>query len=238
MIEIAWLFPRHLSTYGDVGNIRALAYRCQARGIECRVHAVMPGEALPEADIVFIGGGQDRCQVTAASGIDRLRERIHAEVEDGCVVLGVCAGYQLLGRRYQLPDGREVAGLGLLDLETTARGDRLIGKVVVDPDPALGVRARIVGFENHSGLTVLGGDPELRPLGTVVRGHGNNGADGQEGAFKGTVFGTYLHGPILPNNPELCDWLIRLALRRHGQCEELASLDDAVERAAAAAYLG
>ena len=237
MIEIVWLFPRHLSTYGDVGNIRALTYRCQARGIECRVHTVMPGEALPGASIVLIGGGQDRCQVTVGSGIDHVRERIHAEVENGCVVLGVCAGYQLLGRRYTLLDGREVAGLGLLDLETTAGGNRFIGKVVVHPDPALGVGTQIVGFENHSGLTVLGDDPELRPLGTVVRGHGNNGGDGQEGAFKGTVFGTYLHGPVLPNNPELCDWLIRLALRRQGRSEELALLDDSVERAAAAAYL-
>lgn len=237
MIEIAWLFPRHLSTYGDVGNLRALVYRCQARGIRCQVHSVMPGEALPEASIVFIGGGQDRFQVAVVSGLDRLRDRVHAEVEGGGVVLGVCAGYQLLGRRYQLRDGREVAGLGLLDLETIAGENRFIGKVVIQPDPALDVRAWIVGFENHSGRTVLGRDPELRPLGTVVRGHGNNGADGQEGAFKGTVFGTYLHGPILPNNPELCDRLIRLALRRHGQCEELARLDDTVERAAAAAYL-
>src|SRR5262245_39026974 len=203
VIEIAWLFPRHLSTYGDVGNIRALTYRCQTRGIRCRVHAIMPGDALPVSSIVLIGGGQDRCQVSAASGLDRLRDQSRAQVDNGCVVLGVCAGYQLLGRRYQLPDGREVAGLGLLEVETTAGGTRLIGKVVVQPDPALGVRAQIVGFENHSGLTVLAGDPELRPLGTVVRGHGNNGADGREGAFKGTVFGTYLHGRSEEHTSEL-----------------------------------
>jgi lipid II isoglutaminyl synthase (glutamine-hydrolysing) len=237
VIEIAWIFPRHLSTYGDGGNILALEYRCRARGIPCRVHPVMPGGALPRASIIFIGGGQDRCQVAAAPAIGRLRDPIRAAVQDGCVVLGVCAGYQFLGRRYQLPDGGQVAGLGLLDLETAAGEGRFVGRVVVRPDPALEVRAGIVGFENHSGRTVLGRDPDLRPLGRVVRGHGNNGADGLEGAFKGAVFGTYLHGPVLPNNPELCDRLIRLALGRDGRCEELTPLDDAVERAAAAAFL-
>jgi CobQ-like glutamine amidotransferase family enzyme len=237
VIEIAWLFPRHLSTYGDAGNVLALEYRCRTRGIPCRVYRVEPGDPLPRAGIIVVGGGQDRCQVLAAPAMIRLRDRIRAAAEDGSVVLGVCAGYQFLGRRYQLPEGGEVAGLGLLDVETTAGADRFTGKVVVQPDPALELQAPIVGFENHSGRTVLGSDPELRPLGAVLRGRGNNGRDGLEGAFKGTVFGTYLHGPVLPNNPELCDRLLRLALRRDGRPEALLPLDDAVERAAAAAFL-
>jgi hypothetical protein len=237
VIEIAWLFPRHLGTYGDAGNVLALEYRCRARGIPCRVTRVEPGEPLSRASIILVGGGQDRCQVLAAPAMARLGDRIRAAAADGCVVLGVCAGYQFLGRRYELPGGGEVAGLGLLDLETRAGGERFVGKVVVRPDPTLELAAPIVGFENHAGRTVLGDDPELRPLGTLLRGHGNNGRDGLEGAFKGAVLGTYLHGPVLPNNPELCDRLIRLALRRDGWSGELAPLDDAVEQAAAAAFL-
>lgn len=237
MIEIAWIFPQHLNTYGDAGNIAALEYRCRMRNIGCRIHRVGPGEALPPASIIFIGGGQDRCQAGLSEAIAGLREGICARIRDGSVVLGVCAGYQFLGHSYQLPDGTTIAGLGCLDITTTAAKDRLVGKVAIEPSAALGVVGRIVGFENHSGRTVLGPDRDLRPLGTVVRGHGNNGRDRSEGAFKGTVFGTYLHGPVLPNNPSFCDLLVRLARRRDGMLEELAPLDDSVELGAAAAYL-
>jgi CobQ-like glutamine amidotransferase family enzyme len=238
VIRIAWIFPRHLSTYGDAGNVQALDYRCRARGIEARVVRVEPGDRLPPAGLVFIGGGQDRCQAGVSAAIAGLREGIAAEARDGAVVLGVCAGYQLLGHFYQLPDGTRIPGLGLLDVVTQAGAGRLVGKVVVRPTAALGLADPIVGFENHSGRTVLGSDPGLRPLGAVVRGHGNNGTDGSEGAFTERVFGTYLHGPLLPNNPQLCDLLLRLALQRHGKAEPLPPLDDSIERAAAAAYRG
>ncbi len=237
MIEIAWIFPRHLGTYGDAGNIAALRYRCEARGLPHRVHLVEPGDRFPAAALVFIGGGQDRCQAAAAGALLALREPIRAAIADGCVVLGVCAGYQFLGHHYELPDGTRVPGLGCLDVTTTAAPERLVGKVAVAPHPDLGLGLPLVGFENHSGRTVLGADPDLRPLGRVIRGHGNNGRDGLEGAFRGAVFGSYLHGPLLPNNPELCDLLIRLARRRDGRDDPLSPLDDTVEVRAAAAYL-
>ena len=236
-MRVAWIFPRHLSTYGDAGNVLALAYRCRARGIDCDIVRVDPGDGLPRASLLFVGGGQDRCQAQAATAIAALREPLVAAVSDGAVVLGVCAGYQFLGHFYELLDGTRVAGLGVLDVTTVAGETRLVGKVVVQPAEALEVVSPIVGFENHSGRTTLGADPEVRPLGTVVRGHGNNGGDGSEGAFRGRVFGTYLHGPLLPNNPELCDRLIRLALESEGRSGPLAPLDDTTERAAAAAFL-
>jgi CobQ-like glutamine amidotransferase family enzyme len=237
MIDVAWVFPRHLNTYGDRGNVLALEYRCRARGIALRVQEVAPREPLPPADVVFIGGGQDRFQAKVAEAVVALRDRLAGAIEDGAVVLAVCAGYQFLGRYYELPDGRRLGGLGILDVATTAGGpDRLVGKVVIEPDPTTGLAGRIVGFENHSGRTVFGSDPDLRPLGRVLRGRGNNGTDGLEGACKGNVFGSYLHGPLLPNNPELCDLIIRRALRRRGHDEPLAPLDDTAERTAAAAF--
>lgn len=236
MIEIAWIFPRHLGTYGDRGNLLALEYRAARRGIAVQHHAVEPGERLPAADLILIGGGQDRFQASVAEALAALRDAIAASCRDGAVVLGVCAGFQILGHFHQLPDGRRIPGLGLLDVSTIAGSDRMIGRIVVEPHPDTGLAARIVGFENHSGRTHLGSDPDLRPLGRVVAGCGNNGRDADEGAFKGNVFGTYLHGPLLPNNPELCDLLLRRALQRRGQSGELAPLDDDAEHAAAAAF--
>jgi hypothetical protein len=235
-VEIAWIFPRLLNTYGDGGNILALGYRCRMRGIPAAVHRVDPGAALPRADLIFIGGGQDRSQVVAAEALGRLRAPIRAAIADGSVVLGVCAGYQFLGDYYAFPDGTKVPGLGFLDVATMAGPERFVGNVVVEPHPALGLGAPLVGFENHSGRTDVGSDADLHPLGTLVQGRGNNGQDGSEGAFKGNVFGTYLHGPVLPNNPALCDLLIARALRSRGESGVLAPLDDRVESAAAAAY--
>ena len=237
-MRIAWIFPRHLGTYGDAGNVLAVEYRCRARGIACDVVRVDPGDRLPRASLLFVGGGQDRCQAEAAAAIAALREPILGAIRDGAVVLGVCAGYQFLGHFYDLRDGARVAGLGVLDVTTVAGETRLVGKVVVRPVDALGIASAVVGFENHSGRTTLGADPELRALGAVVRGHGNNGSDGSEGAFKGRVFGSYLHGPLLPNNPELCDRLIWLAREAEGHGDPLTPLDDVIERAAAAAFVG
>lgn len=237
-IEIAWIFPRLLNTYGDGGNILALVYRCRMRGIQTAVHRVDPGAALPRTNLIFIGGGQDRSQVVAAEALGRLRTPIREAIVGGSVVLGVCAGYQFLGDYYALPDGTKVPGLGFLGVATVAGPERFVGNVVAEPNPDLGLGAPLVGFENHSGRTDLGSDADLRPLGTLVQGRGNNGRDGSEGAFKGNVFGTYLHGPVLPNNPALCDLLIARGLRSRGESGVLAPLDDRVESAAAAAYRG
>jgi CobQ-like glutamine amidotransferase family enzyme len=236
IIEIAWIFPRLLNTYGDGGNILALVYRCRMRGIPTIVHRVAPGSALPRASLILIGGGQDRSQVVAAEALGRLRTPIREAIEDGSVVLGVCAGYQFLGDHYALPGGTKVPGLAVLDVATVAGPERFVGDVVAEPNPLLGLGAPLAGFENHSGRTALGSDADLRPLGTLVQGRGNNGQDGSEGAFKGNVFGTYLHGPVLPNNPALCDLLISRVLQRQGGSGVLAPLDDRVELAAAAAY--
>jgi CobQ-like glutamine amidotransferase family enzyme len=225
------LYPDLMNIYADRGNLLMLRRRCEWRGIGFELKGAEVGEALdPDwADLYYIGGGQDRDQELCALDLyDRKRDALVAAAADGAVVLGVCGGYQLLGHSYQLGD-RELPGVGLLDLRTSrADGPRLIGNVAIDADLP-GAQGRVLaGFENHGGRTELGEGCE--PLGRVLRGHGNNGRDGQEGARAGSVIGTYLHGPLLPKNAWFADWLIAHAIGR--EAESLSALDDALEELA------
>jgi CobQ-like glutamine amidotransferase family enzyme len=226
-LRVCALYPELMNIYADRGNIAVLRARCQWRGLGFELTASSVGDALdPDAhDLLYIGGGQDRDQAAVARDmVATKREALHAAAGRGAVVLAVCGGYQLLGHRYQLGD-RELPGIGLVDLHTIrADGPRLIGNCAIEADLGNGARV-IAGFENHGGRTFLG--PGERPLGRVLRGHGNNGEDGLEGVMRGTVLGTYLHGPLLPKNVWLADRLIELALGI-----ELGPLDDALEDAA------
>jgi|DewCreStandDraft_5_1066085.scaffolds.fasta_scaffold02050_4 CobQ-like glutamine amidotransferase family enzyme len=233
-LRLAHLYPRRMNIYGDRGNILALRYRCQARGIELTVEELEVGEPLDPArfDIIFIGGAQDREQRLVAQDLasqkgPALREAAAA----GAVVLAVCGGYQLLGHYYRTAQGEELPGVGLFDAWTVHPGPgarRFIGDVVVEWESRT-----LVGFENHGGRTYLG--PDARPLGRVLAGFGNNGEDGYEGAVRGSAFGTYLHGSLLPKNPHFTDRLISLALERRYPGAALPPLDDSLEAQAHAA---
>jgi CobQ-like glutamine amidotransferase family enzyme len=232
-LRLLALYPDQMNIYADRGNILFLRRRCEWRGIGFEYVASGSGESFDPAahDLVYIGGGQDRDQrMVARDMLSTKRDGLAAAVEDGAVVLAVCGGYQLLGHSYQLGDER-IPGLGLADLETVREpGPRLIGNVAIEVDLGGGPRV-VAGFENHGGRTHLGEGAE--PLGRVVKGFGNNGEDGQEGVRRLNMFGTYLHGPLLPKNAWLADRLIQLALARHAGAEpELAPLDDALEAAA------
>jgi CobQ-like glutamine amidotransferase family enzyme len=234
-LVLCQLYPEHLSIYADRGNVQVIRRRLEWRGLELEERPLRVGESLaPEAaDLYLIGGGQDRDQALVAEDLQRHAQAMHTAVAGGAAVLAVCGGYQLAGHRYVAQDGSELPGIGLLDLETRAGDVRMIGDVVCECDLGDGVAHTMVGFENHAGQTVLG--PGCEPLARVVSGHGNDGSSGYEGARAGSVLGTYVHGPLLPKNPWLADWLIERALeRRYGQVE-LAPLDDALELAAAGA---
>ncbi|MGI8571315.1 MAG: type 1 glutamine amidotransferase [Solirubrobacteraceae bacterium] len=223
------LYPDLMNIYADRGNLLLLERRCRWRGIGFELTAAGLGEPLdPAADLYYIGGGQDRDQRLCALDLaESKREGLHAAAEREAVILGVCGGYQLLGRSYQL-GGESLPGVGLVDLMTVrAEGPRLIGNVAIEVELTPGDRRVLAGFENHGGRTHLG--PGTQPLGRVLNGHGNNGADGWEGIRLGTVIGTYLHGPLLPKNAWFADWLIRTAL---GLTEPLTRLDDRLEDAA------
>ena len=227
------LYPEQMNIYADRGNLIFLRRRCEWRGIGFRLDGAGPGDPVdPGAhDLIYIGGGQDRDQRAVAEDMATgKRDALAAAVADGAVLLAVCGGYQLLGHSYQLGEER-LPGLGLVDLETVREpGPRLIGNVAIEADLGDGPRV-LAGFENHGGRTYLG--PGERPLGRVLKGHGNNGRDGGEGVRRGNLIGTYLHGPLLPKNAWLADHLIAAALeRRLGRRPDLEPLDDALEDAA------
>ena len=232
-LRLAHLYPREMNIYADRGNIMVLARRLAWRGLGLEVAEVGLGDALRPGtfDLLYLGGGQDRDQAVVAEDLVATKgESVREAVAGGAAALCVCGGFQLAGHGYTGRDGARMPGIGLLDLDTVAGPTRLIGNLVIDAELE-GERARLVGFENHAGRTRLG--PGARPLGRVVRGHGNNGEDGGEGAVSARVVGTYLHGPLLPKNPWLADRLIAWGLEhRRGEPVELAPLDDVLERRA------
>jgi CobQ-like glutamine amidotransferase family enzyme len=232
-LRLCALYPEQMNIYADRGNILFLQRRCEWRGISFSYTAAGPGDRVdPGAhDLFYVGGGQDRDQrMVAADMVAGKRDDLAAAVDDGAVLLAVCGGYQLLGHSYQLGEER-IEGLGLADLETIREpGERLIGNVAIEADLGTGPQL-IAGFENHGGRTYLGDD--ATPLGRVVKGFGNNARDGLEGVRRDNLFGTYLHGPLLPKNAAFADRLVALALgRREGAEPELEPLDDSLESAA------
>lgn len=226
-LNICHLYPDLLDLYGDRGNILALAARCSWRGIEPVIQKASLGEDLDFAgmDILFIGGGSDREQGLLVEDLMRREKELQGAIENGLVVLSICGGYQMLGKYYQMASGEKIQGLGIIDIWTIAGEKRLIGNVVAEIDGKT-----LVGFENHSGKTYLG--EGVMPLGKVLFGHGNNGADREEGVRYRNVFGTYLHGPLLPKNPHFADLLLELAILRRGLDTRLSKLDDHLEELA------
>lgn len=228
-LRLVHLYAGHMNIYGDAGNVICLRRRLEWRGIGVEVTRVDVGDAFDftDADIVVGGGGEDRAQIQVAADLVGRSAAIHEAVADGVVFLTICGTYQLFGRRFVTVGGDEIPGIGVFAGETLGGTRRMIGNVVVDAP-----WGHLVGFENHSGRTVL--DPGQETLGRVVRGNGNDGASGYEGAVTDNCFGTYLHGSVLPKNPPFADDLIGRALRRrYGSTVTLEPLDDRLERAAA-----
>ena len=231
-LNIIHLFPDLLNLYGDSGNILVLKKRCRLRNINVNVIPCNINDDLNliDADIVLLGGGSDREQKIVCERLLSFKEELKAYRDDEGVLLAVCGGYQLLGHYYSI-DSEKIEGLGLCDLYTETKQGRLIGNICVDT-----LFGTIVGFENHSGRTYLGENSV--PLGKVIRGNGNNAEDKTEGVIYKNIFGTYLHGPLLPNNPEFADMLIRKAvMRKYNDSSLLTPLDDALERMAKAYVL-
>jgi CobQ-like glutamine amidotransferase family enzyme len=221
-LRVCALYPELMNIYADRGNLLMLERRCAWRGIDFRLTASTLGDRLrDEHDLYYIGGGQDADQLRCAADlVEQKSEALRAAAARSAVVLGVCGGYQLLGRSYEIGE-ESVEGVGLLDVVTVRdEGPRLIGNIAVAFEDAV-----IVGFENHAGRTRLA--PGQEPLGRVIRGHGNDGRSGFEGARAGSVIGTYVHGPLLPKNSWLCDRLIAGAIGV--EQGDLVALDDSLE---------
>jgi CobQ-like glutamine amidotransferase family enzyme len=232
-IVVGHLYPEYLNIYADRGNIAVFQHRAARRGFELAVEPISVGDELRagEHDLLYLGGGQDREEELIAPDLAARGEAIRDAVAGGAAVLAVCGGYQLLGRFYRERGGVELPGAGLFPLHTVAGERRMIGDCLIECELEPGVRRTLAGFENHAGITRL--DEGVEPLGRVVAGFGNDGESGYEGVRVGTAIGTYLHGPLLPRNPWLADWLLARALEhRLGEPVELAPLDDELEQEA------
>jgi lipid II isoglutaminyl synthase (glutamine-hydrolysing) len=228
-IRVGHLYPEYLNIYADRGNIAVLTRRAALRGHELDVRPIgLSDELDPSAhDLLYVGGGQDREQALIAPDLAAKGEALQAAQARGVAMLAVCGGYQLLGRGYRGRDGSFMPGASLFAHETVAGETRMIGDVLLECELERGARRPLAGFENHAGRTLL--DPGAEPLGRVVHGFGNDGTSGFEGCRVGNAIGTYLHGPLLPRNPWLADWLLSRALAHAGVAPELAALPDELE---------
>lgn len=223
-ITIGHLYPDLLNLYGDRGNIACLMQRCKWRGIEAETIEFELGDTIDftKLDIVLLGGGSDREQMIVCRKLKEIQKDFKEYVEDGGAVIAVCGGYQLLGNYYQTEEGR-MEGLELVDIYTEQEEGRLIDNIVLQSDL---FDTPVVGFENHGGRTFIN---DNQPFGKVLYGSGNDGKSGYEGVVYKNVIGTYLHGPLLPKNPQVSDWLISRALERKYGNGELEPLDDSQE---------
>ncbi|RHW66473.1 glutamine amidotransferase [Clostridium botulinum] len=226
-LNICHLYPDLLNVYGDIGNILVLKYRAQQRGIKINVSNVSIKDSFPidKYDIALFGGGQDYEQsIVSKDMVETKKDDLTEYIEKGKVLLAICGGYQLLGKYYTTPEGEKLDGLDILDIYTEGGDIRFIGNTVIKNEE---FNETYVGFENHSGRTYIG---NLKPLGKVVAGYGNNGEDQQEGCIYKNTFCTYFHGSLLSKNPELADRLLSTALKnKYGEEVELEPLDDNLE---------
>ncbi len=218
-VKILHLYPDEMNLYGDGGNIICLKKRLEARNYKVDVIGVGVGERITDFDIMFIGGGQDREMKIIAKDVRRKSDELSYYINSGKTLLAICGGYQILGEYYKTKSSQTVELTGALPFFTESTKQRMIGNVVINSP-----FGKIVGFENHSGKTYLGG--ELQPFGKVLTGYGNNSEDKTEGVLFKNTFGTYAHGPVLPKNPLLADEIIKRALR----VNELRKIDDELEQ--------
>lgn len=226
-VRIVHLYPKHMSIYGDYGNIICLQRRLAWRGIESETIQCEVGDQLPDSyDLLFIGGGQDTGQLKVAADLIKKQAGIMRFVENGGPVLAICGGYQLLGKHFDTQNNGRIEGIAVLNVVTIATEIRMIGNVVVESEEF----GTVVGFENHSGATDVA-SPVIA-MGRVKKGYGNNETKQYEGARYKNVLGTYLHGSLLPKNPQIADWLLQAALDHAGIKQNLNPLDDWLELAA------
>lgn len=211
-LNILHLYPRDMNIYGDYGNLLVLKKRAEWHGYDVTVIEYNPGDVFPDdVDIVLGGGGQDSGQDKIQEDLIKIGPLIKKLADDDTPMLVICGLYQLFGKFFKTQDGHVINGISLLDIETFAGPERLIGNVTIQSEQF----GDIIGYENHSGKTQLGVD--VPPLGTVIRGAGNNGEDDAEGARYKNVIGSYLHGSLLPKNPQIADWMIeQAAIKKFG----------------------
>ncbi|HHU54030.1 MAG TPA: glutamine amidotransferase [Clostridiaceae bacterium] len=245
-LRLAHFYPDLLNFYEDDGNVFILQEKAEQMGIDFEVTNISAGDAFdPLAfDLLFMGGGKDGDQRKVSPDLVKNKKaNLIKAIEAGVPMLCICGGYQLMGKRYLDSTGFEIEGLGILNLETIAHPERLVGSL--EFETTLDLQNKIlIGVENHGGRTYYcsesgsandsefqfspglkstacsspgsGCGSQLKPFGRVIKGYGNNGDDGTEGAIYKNLIGTYAHGSFLPKNPQMADYLLNLAIERRG----------------------
>ncbi len=222
-IRLLQLYPSEMNIYGDWGNTLTLKRRLEWRGYKVELLEHHPGAAFPaDVDLIVGGGGQDSGQDKIKDDLVKIGPQLQKLADDDVPMLMICGLYQLFGRFFQTNKGEKIKGIGIFKLETYGGPKRLIGNIVINSDEF----GEIIGYENHSGLTNI--DEDQASLGTVVKGDGNNGEDGSEGARYKNVIGSYLHGSLLPKNPKLADFLIAKAIEKKYGKVELQPVNDSL----------
>ena len=234
-LKILYLYPDMLELYGDYGNIQVLKYRIESRGYKAIIDRYSIGDAAPnfnDYDIVFAGGGADNEQSILANDLIKYKDNIKEAVNNGVFFLLICGAYQLFGKYYKGVEGNIIPGLEVFDYYTVANPDRkkrCIGNIVIDANLSSSndiIKTKVIGFENHGGQTF----DIYASFGNVLFGNGNKFGDSEEGFFQNNVIATYLHGPLLSKNPELCDYIIKYCLdRRYNENVILEPLNDGFE---------
>lgn len=241
-LNIVHLYPDLFNLYADRGNIIALKRRCCWRNIKTQIKNISLNDPLKtsDADLIFSAGGQDKRQLIAAQDLQKKKTTLKKYADKGTPMLLICASYQLFGHYFKTNKGIKIPGISIFDAYTVASLQRKVGNIVVKLNPSLNSKFQIsnrkssdfnlVGFENHSGNTFIKKDSQTCALTQVIKGFGNNGRDKTEGAVYKNAVGVYLHGPLLPKNPHLADWLIKTALEvKYKKKIKLAPLDDKLE---------
>lgn len=220
-----------MNIYGDTGNTLTLHRRLQWYGYTPVIHNYNPGDKFPNTvDILVGGGGQDSGQQIVHHDLLKIGPTLQKLADADTPMLVICGLYQLFGHFFTTLEGTKIDGIGLLDIKTYGKEERLIGNVHARCEEF----GDIIGYENHSGQTFLG--KAATPLAEVQLGAGNNLEDAHEGARYRHVIGSYLHGSLLPKNPRIADYLIRhAAIKRYGEFAAMPIDDRLTERARAQA---
>lgn len=226
-LNIAHLYPEILNLYSDSGNIASLKKRAEWRNIDVNINEYKLDDIIDfkNTDILLIGGGSDKEQFKVCKKLTEYRDELEKYIENNGVVIAICGGFEILGKNYKI-NNETIRGIGILDIYTEYSNQRLIDDIIIQPEF---LKKPIVGFENHGGRTYINNH---KPFGKVIHGNGNNGTDGFEGIMYKNLIGTYIHGPLLPKNPHLCDYIIKKALQNKYENVVLQDLDDSVEYAA------
>jgi CobQ-like glutamine amidotransferase family enzyme len=227
-LNIVDMYSDVLNIYGDIGNLICISERCKWRDIKVNHKSISVNSDhkinYDEIDMILIGGGSDKSQSIVSEDLLKQRSELENYLDNDGVLLAICGSYQMFGDNYKDVDGENIPCLEIFDIETNAKADRLIGNIVIENSIGLTPKT-LVGFENHAGRTYHNYDY----LGEVKVGHGNNDENKYEGMVYKNFIGTYLHGPFLPKNPHIADYMILNALKKKYEIEKLPSLDDSLE---------